>query len=86
MENSFAEKDLQILMNSKLRTSQKCTLAMKKVNFMLGCIKKSIDSKSREVISQFHSVGTTAPGALCPVLAFLVLERVQWRATKVGGT
>lgn len=55
MENSFAEKDLEILMNSKLRMSQKCTLAMKKVNFILGCIKKSVDSKPGEVISLLHS-------------------------------
>lgn len=39
----------------QVRMNQKCTLATKKVNFILGCITKGVDSKSREVISLLHS-------------------------------
>ncbi|KAK4825888.1 hypothetical protein QYF61_003244 [Mycteria americana] len=50
LEGSFAEKDLCVLVDNKLPMSQQCTLAAKKANGILGCIRWSIASRLREVI------------------------------------
>ncbi|KAK4817650.1 hypothetical protein QYF61_023240 [Mycteria americana] len=47
--SSFAEKDMGVLMD-KLAMRQQCALAAKKGHSILGCIRKSITSRSREVI------------------------------------
>ncbi|KAJ7412037.1 hypothetical protein BTVI_47683 [Pitangus sulphuratus] len=55
LESSSAEKDLGVLVD-KLSVSQQCTLVAKKANGILGYIRKSIASRSREVILPFYSV------------------------------
>ncbi|KAK4810619.1 hypothetical protein QYF61_007356 [Mycteria americana] len=49
LENSFAEKDLGILADTKLNMSHHCALVAKKDSGILGCIKRNIASRSREV-------------------------------------
>jgi len=44
LEISPAERDLRVLVNSRLIMSQQCTLADKRANHILGCIKHSITS------------------------------------------
>ncbi len=44
------EKDLGVLVDIKLALSQQCALVAKKANGILGRVKKSIASRSREVI------------------------------------
>ena len=49
------EKDLGFVVDDRLAMSQQCALVAKKASGILGCIKKSVASQSREVILPFYS-------------------------------
>lgn len=77
LERSSAEKDLSILVNNRLIMSLQCAIVAKKVNGILGYIKKSMNSRLRDVNLPFCSAlgRPCLEYLLCPVLGSLVQKK-----------
>lgn len=53
VESSFVQKDLGVLVDNDLTTSQQCAFVAKKASNLLDCVRKNIASGQREVILPF---------------------------------
>jgi len=84
------ERDLGVLVDNKLSMSQQFALVTKKASGILGCIKKSVASRSREVPLPFYAA-LVRPHVECCIKFWApqfkkyeeLLDRVHRRATRM---
>jgi len=90
LASSPEEKDLGVRVDEKVNMSRQCALAAQEANCILGCIKRTVATRSREGILPLYSALVRPHLESCLQLWSPqhkkdtdVMERVQRRATKM---
>ncbi|GAB0184029.1 mitochondrial enolase superfamily member 1 [Grus japonensis] len=55
LESSLAEKDPDVLVDTKLNMNQQCAPVAKKATGILGCVRPSVAGRSKEVILPLYA-------------------------------
>ena len=55
LECTSVERDLGVLVDDRLTMRQQCALAAKKANGILGCMRRTVGSRSREVLLPLYT-------------------------------
>uniref|UniRef100_A0A8C3IEJ8 Reverse transcriptase domain-containing protein n=1 Tax=Chrysemys picta bellii TaxID=8478 RepID=A0A8C3IEJ8_CHRPI len=90
LEVTEEEKDLGVLVDRRMTMSRQCDVAVKKANAVLGCIRRGISSRDKEVLLPLYKALVRPHLEYCmqfwsPMFKKdeLKLERVQRRATRM---
>jgi len=68
LDSSPMERDWGVWVGGKLNMNQQCALAAQRVNCVLGCVKHSIASRSREAIVPLYTALARIHFKYCAVL------------------
>jgi len=86
LESSSAERDLGVLGDDRVTMSQQRALGAKKASGILGCIRRSVASRVREVLLPLYSA---LGGPICSAVSSAGLPssrkmRSYWRESSGG--